>query len=85
MAQDGSLRGDEAAARALVASAASEHAGNPSTRAPALRAQDRSLARARAQRRERAHGDFAVQRGQIAGLLGRIRALEQDLPEGGIQ
>src|SRR5260370_38206366 len=34
---------------------------------------------------KRAHGEIAAQRGQIGELLGRIRDLEHDLPEDGIQ
>ena len=78
-----------AEARALVTSAVSEHATNADARASAATWAETAPWRERALNAEselkRAHAEIAAQRGQIAELLGRIRDLEHDLPEDGVQ
>lgn len=77
-----------AEARALVASAASEYAKDADARASASPRPEAGPWRERALNAEselkRAHGEIAAQRGRIGELLGRIRDLENDLPEDGI-
>jgi hypothetical protein len=76
-------------ARALVAAAAGEHAKSADVRASAAARAETAPWRERALNAEselkRAHGEIAAQRGQIGEFLGRIRDLEHDLPEDGIQ
>jgi chromosome segregation ATPase len=76
-------------ARALVNAAIGEHAKNAdaqvSARAHAETAPWRERALNAESELKRTHGEIAAQRGQIAELLGRIRDLEHDLPEDGIQ
>jgi len=77
-------------ARALLAAAAGQHAGSSAASGP-----DATTARAEASWRERglnaehqlsrAHQEITVQRHQISDLLGRVRDLEHDLPEDGVQ
>jgi chromosome segregation ATPase len=78
-----------AEARALVAAAVGEHAKNADARTSAAAPAETAPWRERALNAEsdlkRAHGEIAAQRGRIAELLGRIRDLEHDLPEDGIQ
>jgi chromosome segregation ATPase len=76
-------------ARSLVTIAAAGHAkdADAAAGAPALAAgigpwRERAL-NAESELR-RAHGEITAQRGRIGELLGRIRDLEQDLPEDGI-
>jgi chromosome segregation ATPase len=76
-------------ARALVAAATGEHAKNADARASAPARAETAPWRERALNAEselkRAHGEIAAQRSRIGELLGRIRDLEHDLPEDGIQ
>ena len=76
-------------ARALVAGAASEHAKSAGSQDPAAARAGTAPWRERALNAEhelkRANGEITAQRGRIAELLGRIRDLEHDLPEDGIQ
>lgn len=76
-------------ARALVTSASSEHAKNAAVQATAAAHAETAPWRERALNAEnelkRAHGEITAQRGRIGELLGRIRDLEHDLPEDGIQ
>ncbi len=78
-----------AEARALVTAAAAGHAKDAGDRAAAPARSETGPWRERALNAEselkRAHGEIAAQRGQIGELLGRIRDLEHDLPEDGIQ
>jgi chromosome segregation ATPase len=78
-----------AEARALVTAAASGHAKDVGDRASAPARSETGPWRERALNAEselkRAHGEIAAQRGRIGELLGRIRDLEHDLPEDGIQ
>ena len=77
-------------ARALVTAAAAGHTKDADVRAsaPVSARAETGPWRERALNAEselkRAHGEITAQRGQIGELLGRIRDLENDLPEGGI-
>lgn len=78
-----------AEARALVATAAGEHAKNADDRASAPVRAEAAPWRERALNAEselkRAHDEIGTQRSRIGELLGRIRDLEHDLPEDGVQ
>jgi chromosome segregation ATPase len=78
-----------AEARALVAAAAAGHAKDADARASAPNHAEAGPWRERALNAEsalkQAHGEIAAHRGRIGELLGRIRDLEHDLPEDGIQ
>ena len=79
-----------AEARALVTTAAAGHARDADARAgsAAPAGPENAAWRERALNAEselkQARGEIAAQRGRIGGLLGRIRDLENDLPEDGI-
>jgi chromosome segregation ATPase len=78
-----------AEARTLVAGAAGERAKNAGVQASAAVSAETAPWRERALNAEselkRANGEIASQRSRIGELLGRIRDLEHDLPEDGIQ
>lgn len=78
-----------AEARALVTAAAGKHAKDTDAQASAPAQTETGPWRERALNAEsdlkRANGEIAAQRGRIGELLGRIRDLEHDLPEDGIQ
>jgi chromosome segregation ATPase len=75
-------------ARALVTAAAAGHAKDASGRASAPARPETGPCRERALNAEselkRAHAEITAQRSRIGELLGRIRDLENDLPEDGI-
>jgi hypothetical protein len=75
-------------ARTLVTAAAIGHAKDASDRASVPSRPETGPWRERALNAEcelkRAHAEIAAQRGRIGELLGRIRDLENDLPEDGI-
>jgi chromosome segregation ATPase len=77
-----------ARARALVTEAATGRAKDAAARASAPSRAEAGPWRERALNAEselkRAHGEITAQRGRIGELLGRIRDLENDLPEDGI-
>lgn len=77
-----------AEARALVTAAASGHAKDAGDRASAPVRPETGPWRERALNAEselkRAHAEITAQRSRIGELLGRIRDLENDLPEDGI-
>jgi chromosome segregation ATPase len=76
-------------ARTLIAAAAGEHAKNADAQASAAASSETAPWRERALNAEhelkRANAEITAQRGRIGELLGRIRDLEHDLPEDGIQ
>lgn len=77
-----------AEARSLITAAAAGHAKDASGRASAPARAEAGPWRERALNAEselkRAHTEIAAQRSRIGELLGRIRDLENDLPEDGI-
>jgi chromosome segregation ATPase len=75
-----------AEARALVTAAAAGHAKDASIRAaaPAEAGPWRERALNAESELKRAHAEITAQRGRTGELLGRIRDLENDLPEDGI-
>lgn len=77
-----------AEARALVTAASGEHSRNAGIRAsspaPAETAPWRERALNAEHELKQARSEITTQRGRIGELLGRIRDLENDLPEDGI-
>ena len=78
----GPLRRSSTAAAAGHARDAGDRAGAPTLAAATGPWRERAL-NAESELK-RAHGEIAAQRGRIGKLLGRIRDLENDLPEDGI-